>query len=73
MLAPEPVVDLAQMRKSVAVAVAQIAELQLVLDTRVKHDLQLQQADAQAQRRWLFGALAMTRCWRCTWFTASSW
>lgn len=60
MLAPEPVVDLAQMRKSLAAAVAQIAELQLVLDTRVKHDLQLQQADAQAQRRWLFGALAMT-------------
>ena len=60
MLAPEPVVDLAQVRQSVAAAVAQAVELQTVLDVRVKDDLQLQQAEAQAQRRWLFGALALT-------------
>jgi methyl-accepting chemotaxis protein I, serine sensor receptor len=60
MLAPEPVVNLGQLRQAVTDAVAQIAALQQVLDTRVQDDLRAQLADAQAQRRWLFGALALT-------------
>ena len=60
MLAPEPHVDLARLRTSVAAAAAQIIELQAALDVRVKDDLLAQQADAQTQRRWLFGALALT-------------
>jgi methyl-accepting chemotaxis protein I, serine sensor receptor len=60
MLATDPVVDLARLRREVGATAAQIGELQAVLDTRVKHDLLARQADAQAQRRWLFGALALT-------------
>ncbi|GCL63654.1 methyl-accepting chemotaxis protein [Pseudaquabacterium pictum] len=60
LLAPEPAVDLPRLRAGVAATATQLAELQRALQGRVEHDLQAQQADAQAQRRWLFGALAMT-------------
>ena len=60
MLAPEPVVDLPRLRREVAEAADKIKALQVVMDARVQHDLLAQQAQAQADRRWLFGALALT-------------
>lgn len=60
MLAPEPMVDLAPLRRNVASSAEQLTQLQRVLDARVRNDLLVQQADAQAQQRALFGALALT-------------
>lgn len=60
MLAPEPVVDLVRLRREVTQSAEKISALQGVLGARVRHDLLAQQAQAQADRRWLFGALALT-------------
>jgi methyl-accepting chemotaxis protein-1 (serine sensor receptor) len=60
MLAPEPVVDLARLRREVALSAETIKAVQVVMDARVEHDLVAQHAQAQADRRWLFGALALT-------------
>jgi len=60
LLAAEPVVDVPRLRADVAAAVEQIVALHNILDVRVERDLVALQADARAQRLWLFGALALT-------------
>ncbi len=60
LLAAEPVVDLPRLRADVGAAVAQLLQLHNALDQRVERDLLALQADAKAQRLWLFGALGLT-------------
>jgi len=60
LLAPEPAVDLPQLRQEVAQALVQILALHDMVDQRVQRDLQALQADAQVQRLWLFGCLGLT-------------
>lgn len=60
MLAIEPAIDLPHLRTDVAATAERLLDLQQAVERRVQHDLLSQQAEAQAQRRWLFGALALT-------------
>lgn len=60
LLVAEPVVDLPALRQDMAVAFTRISQLQQGLHQAVGRELHQLQDDALAQRRALFGALALT-------------
>ena len=60
LLAPEPAPALSALRQEMNAVFGQLTQLQLGIHQTVERDLQGLQQAALAQRRWLFGAMALT-------------
>ena len=60
LLAAEPVVDVPALHRDMALAIAQLTELQQAVQQQVLQQLAAQQAAALSQRQWLYGTLAAT-------------